>query len=820
MNEGSAATTSIRRRVPAWLWALGLAATAGGFVNGCLTPSFQLVSPKELCKNHVIDGAETDTDCGGESCSKCELGKKCSADLDCKNESCVQHKCAEPNCSDDEINQNETDADCGGVCGSNCQVDQRCGGDADCVSASCRANRCVEASCSDGALNNAETDTDCGGSLCKGTCEVGQLCKTNADCLQPTATEGADMGMAQCVATNVEGEMRCELACPVRRGDCDGLASNGCETNTDTSQSHCGVCDSACDPANARMAHCEFGTCQIDECQSGFDDCDAEVPGCETELSTDPDHCGSCDIDCSDKNGKDTCSAGVCGIECDDGYADCDAATNPGKNGCEINTRTNVNNCGGCAEADGEKCEGDPENGIFPLCDDGACDQVDCSSYSGVAACDGDGKCDDALASPQNCGGCGLTCLVENGTPGCEQAGATYQCDVSSCDTNYANCDDVAVDCEVDIRSDAANCGGCADDDGTDCTAIEASGDNHALDVTCRNKVCVVATCEPGYAECDGDPANGCEASGTSLNRCGGCLPTDVAPGNGKDCAQIYPDAVDLSCNSEGECEVACASNLCPDATGVCDVPLGSVDSCLSCGNVCSAPNADTFATCSTTNGCLVIYPVEVVQKVSGFISAGVSAPDLVVNFDLGSGPSRGLVILAEAAHTPALRYGTTTLTPIATVQVPNHTGYVSIAFVNDAALGAAGPKSVTMSSTWGGKVLSVLELNNVAQGAARDTNLRTGAGCNTTINQLTDVSTQGSLVVAALHLQRDAAVTGAPLGGITELIDQYAPDQLSGLNGVMENVNANVTVGWNVTDSCWNYALATASFNPRVASQ
>src|SRR5690554_6527585 len=38
-----------------------------------------------------------------------------------------------------------------------------------------------------------------------------------------------------------------------------------------------------------------------------------------------------------------TCGNGVCGLQCDDGYDDCDEVE-----GCETGTRTDKNNCGGC----------------------------------------------------------------------------------------------------------------------------------------------------------------------------------------------------------------------------------------------------------------------------------------------------------------------------------------------------------------------------------------------------------------------------------------------------------------------------------------
>lgn len=825
MVLGPSGTSSISRTLSFLVKALSVPLLLLPFaLNGCLTPSFKL-DPVDgaSCENSRRDGDESDVDCGGDHCDACKLGRDCRADIDCVNESCVAGKCADPSCADDEVNQDETDVDCGGICGANCGVDDRCAADTDCESGSCRAKRCVEASCTDGTRNNAETDVDCGGSLCKGTCDVGQLCSTNSDCLQPEDAAGAGRGSAQCVETDVEGEMRCSLSCPIRRGDCDRLATNGCETSTDTDLNHCGACGAACDPANATEAHCEFGVCQIDECKSGFADCDPEVPGCESSLSSDPDHCGSCETDCSDRNGKDSCTDGVCGITCDEGYRDCDADTNPGKNGCETNVLANINNCGDCAADGGEVCAGGmPDQGIFAVCLAGECDTVDCRPYlaMGLADCDGDGTCDDSLASPKNCGGCGLECLVENGKPACAEVAGDFTCTVESCDNNFANCDGSAVDCEVDVRTNARHCGGCADDDGIDCTALEDDDSKHVATTACQNRTCMIGSCSPGWTDCDGAPENGCEVSANSVERCGGCLPSDPLPGNGKSCSVVYPDASSVSCSAEGLCHVDCGAGLCPDETGVCDVALGSVQSCRTCGEVCSAPSGG-IASCNATSGCQVIYPVQVVQTKSSSVSAGLDSPAASVSFDLGSGPSRGLVILASTSSAPTFRYGGTVVTPLVNTQLPNHTGFVSIAFINDAALGAAGSKTVTVAAEWGGKVLSILELNNVAQGAARDLNtLSSSPACPANIVLPTDVSTTGSLVVAALHAQYNAAVSASPSGGLTELIDQYAPEQLSGMNGYRVNVDNNITVGWNVTGSCWNHSLATASFNPRIASQ
>lgn len=46
------------------------------------------------CTDRVKDGAETDIDCGGGSCPKCDVNKTCASDGDCKTGSCSRLFCA------------------------------------------------------------------------------------------------------------------------------------------------------------------------------------------------------------------------------------------------------------------------------------------------------------------------------------------------------------------------------------------------------------------------------------------------------------------------------------------------------------------------------------------------------------------------------------------------------------------------------------------------------------------------------------------------------------------------------------------------------
>jgi hypothetical protein len=57
--------------------------TAGGGAGGA-----------NACANGVRDGAETDVDCGGGTCGKCDVNKVCAADGDCKTGSCSRLFCA------------------------------------------------------------------------------------------------------------------------------------------------------------------------------------------------------------------------------------------------------------------------------------------------------------------------------------------------------------------------------------------------------------------------------------------------------------------------------------------------------------------------------------------------------------------------------------------------------------------------------------------------------------------------------------------------------------------------------------------------------
>ena len=76
------------------------------------------------------------------------------------------------------------------------------------------------------------------------------------------------------------------------------MASDGCETNTDGDPQHCGSCNHACSFPNAG-ASCTGGTCVLGACDPNYQDCDGNAAnGCESNSQTDNNHCGGCANNC------------------------------------------------------------------------------------------------------------------------------------------------------------------------------------------------------------------------------------------------------------------------------------------------------------------------------------------------------------------------------------------------------------------------------------------------------------------------------------------------------------------------------------------
>ena len=121
-----------------------------------------------------------------------------------------------------------------------------------------------------------------------------------------------------------------------------------------TDVNNCGGCGNVCNSAHASGEACTAGNCTIVVCNPGFADCDGVAAnGCEVNTQTDLHNCGGCGNVCNSAHATgEACTAGNCTIVvCNPGFADCDGVA---ANGCEVNTETDLHNCGTC----GHLCTG------------------------------------------------------------------------------------------------------------------------------------------------------------------------------------------------------------------------------------------------------------------------------------------------------------------------------------------------------------------------------------------------------------------------------------------------------------------------------
>ncbi len=145
-------------------------------------------------------------------------------------------------------------------------------------------------------------------------------------------------------------------ACEAPTVMCDGAC-----VDLDSSLAHCGACGVACSYAQAD-AECVAGECAMLGCVETFEDCnDDSADGCESDLESDPNSCGSCDLVCpvdgSAPHTEAACAGSICTTVCESGWDDCD-----GTIGCETEVDADAANCGSC----GHDCGG------------GACEQAVC----------------------------------------------------------------------------------------------------------------------------------------------------------------------------------------------------------------------------------------------------------------------------------------------------------------------------------------------------------------------------------------------------------------------------------------------------------
>jgi hypothetical protein len=235
----------------------------------------------------------------------------------------------------------------GATCSRDCSVDNGgCDPNADCTGTPGTTGCTCHATFLGDGLNCA---CPSGKTLCNGACV-----DTRSD-PGSCGTCGTVCGAPHGTPTCVNGS--CAVAsCDDGFADCNGIASDGCEVDLSADPQHCSSCSHDCMLQHALPA-CNAGVCGVSMCASGFGDCDnTPSNGCETNVETTAAHCGTCANACSIPNGSPACRNGSCAVEaCQGTFADCDGLAS---NGCETDLSSNTQHCGTCGNActTGQSC--------------------------------------------------------------------------------------------------------------------------------------------------------------------------------------------------------------------------------------------------------------------------------------------------------------------------------------------------------------------------------------------------------------------------------------------------------------------------------
>jgi hypothetical protein len=154
-------------------------------------------------------------------------------------------------------------------------------------------------------------------------------------------------------------------------------------------------------------------------------------------------------------------------------------------------------------------------------------------------------------------------------------------CGMCNCPAGYADCDGQPQNgCETPINT-VSDCGGC----GMKCLAV---GGTNSCVQSGAGWACE-ATCNATHANCDGNSANGCETDLTSPASCGSCAVKCVNPNGSTAC---------VAAGVSETCKPTCTPgwSACGAATAGCTTPTSSdVNNCGACNRACSTNNVATL---------------------------------------------------------------------------------------------------------------------------------------------------------------------------------------------------------------------------------
>lgn len=466
-------------------------------------------------------------------CGDCPAGQQCGGGgtNKCGTDECTPKTCVQVAAQCGWASDGCAEAiDCGG-----CSPPKTCGGNG-----TQNVCGCTPKTCSQLGANCGTVPDGCSGTKDCGSCDEGLTCGGggpnvcgSSECTPKTCSQvGASCGFVsdgcsealdcgdctspdECGGGGVENQCGCTPKTCAQLGANCGTLNGGCgeiDCGECTSGDTCGGggienrCGCVCSAPNA-VTTCVGGVCSIEDCTPGWGDCDGVVAnGCETDVTGDINHCGSCTNVCGDANGVPACLSGVCQVVCNPGFRNCDNDTS---NGCEADTQNDPVHCGYCNQT----CS---SNHVpTPTCENAECTGA---CEAGYADCNGNVRSDGCEVNigsdAANCGGCGLVCSTQN-VPAPSCSGGV--CD-GGCDGAFADCNGnkLTDGCETDTLSSPQFCGSCS-------TSCNSPMPSNASAVSCNTGTCQLDACSPSFYDQDQSFATGCECADDGVgDTCGG----------------------------------------------------------------------------------------------------------------------------------------------------------------------------------------------------------------------------------------------------------------------------------------------------------
>jgi hypothetical protein len=297
-------------------------------------------------------------------------------------------------------------------------------------------------------------------------------------------------------------------------GDADADVDTGPDADLDSDEDADSDVDEGPD-ADSDMDEGPDADSDVDQdggCGAGLTACGDDC----VDLDRDPDHCGSCEVDCFEGHlclsgacsecpegevrcgswctdlSSDEASCGVCGVVCPagatciSGGCHCPPGFEPCAGAC-VDVSNDESSCGSC----GNTCDA-----VFGECFEGECRCLD----PAMEPCGEAHRCQDVLDDSTHCGGCDTRCDER-------ERCVDGECE---CRPGLVRCDGECVD----LRTDDDDCGSCD----SACVGPATRGD------TCRDGHCTWG-CGEGETRC-GPDGGSCVSEGSMLSdplNCGGC---------------------------------------------------------------------------------------------------------------------------------------------------------------------------------------------------------------------------------------------------------------------------------------------------------